>query len=369
MRKNISRLAAGLICAVGLFAGPTQAATRGMDCPLAFQPYSSNTILYDLLINPSAKAVLDRVTPELEQKMQKLFEQRTTPTFLVLLTPRMIAKNVGIGEEALKKLDDELAIVPLTQESALARCARYDETPPELPAKLKQPALLVFDKITGFRDGPSVDAATAALRAIAKRRGWELVFTDNAAVFNPRDLQKFKAVIWNNVSGDALTLTQRRAMRAYIEDGGGFAAFHGSGGDPYVIWDWYVDTLIGAHFMGHPGKPQFQTAKVAIDDPQDPIVRGMKDWSMKDEWYSFKNNPRDSGAQVLATLDESTYDTNGLAMGKDHPIAWKKCVAKGKSFYSAIGHMPEAYDDPNAVKLLERGIAWVAGMEKGGCGK
>ena len=76
------------------------------------------------------------------------------------------------------------------------------------------------------------------------------MFSSNGAVFNDTDLKRFKAVVWNNVSGDVLTNTQRAALKAYVEGGGGFAAFHGSGGDPFYDWDWYVDTLIGARFIG-----------------------------------------------------------------------------------------------------------------------
>jgi uncharacterized protein len=50
--------------------------------------------------------------------------------------------------------------------------------------------------------------------------------------FNAADLKRFDAVVWNNVSGDVLTIPQRSDFKAYIENGGGFAGFHGSAGDP-----------------------------------------------------------------------------------------------------------------------------------------
>jgi hypothetical protein len=49
-----------------------------------------------------------------------------------------------------------------------------------------------------------------------------------------------------------------------------------------------------------------------------------------------------------------------LHMG-DHPIAWTKCVGKGRAFYSAIGHRPETYSEPHNVRLLEHAIQWSAG--------
>jgi uncharacterized protein len=61
-------------------------------------------------------------------------------------------------------------------------------------------------------------------------------------------LKRFDGVIWNNVSDDVLTIWKREAFKSYIEKGGGFAAVHNLGGDPYVDWDWYAGTLIGARF-------------------------------------------------------------------------------------------------------------------------
>jgi type 1 glutamine amidotransferase len=338
-------------------------ATAGTDCPLAFQPYSSSTVLMDLLINPSTKAILEKSLPSAMLK-------GTPPSITAVIAPRELAQMGMVSESILPALDAQLAAVRVTQQDTEARCARYDETRPRLPSKLKPPAILVFTKINGFRDDLSVNAATAALKAMGARRGWALVFIDNGAVFNPDDLKHFKAVIWNNVSGDALTLTQQKAFRTYIERGGGFAGIHGSGGDPHYVWDWYADTLIGARFLSHPMAPQFQAAKVMIDAASDAIVQGLSNWTMTEEWYSFKSNPRSRGAHILATLDESTYSpvsgSMDLRMG-DHPIAWTQCIGDGRSFYTAIGHRPESYTDANAMKLLERGVAWAAGLGETQC--
>jgi type 1 glutamine amidotransferase len=89
---------------------------------------------------------------------------------------------------------------------------------------------------------------------------------------------------------------------------------------------------------------------------------------MTDEWYSFTTNPRSIGAKVVLTLDESTYlpvGPNGidLKMG-DHPLAWSNCVGKGRMFYSAIGHRPETYSQPEYAALLEAAIGWAAAESK-----
>ena len=344
-----------------------------VDCPAAFRPYSSEgTPLLDLLINPQAKAVVERDLPGFLSKLPPMLTKADPPTLADILTIQiMSAEFSAVPAEALGKLDKDLAQVPVTREAALARCARYDHTPPVLSDHLDGPAILVFSKSNGFRDDPSVDAAQTALKAMAGREHWNLVFSDNAAIFNGPDLKRFAAVVWNNVSGDVLTMAQRQAFKAYLEEGGGFAGLHGSGGDPYYDWDWYPDVLIGARFKSHPMAPQFQAAKLRVDDSKNPIVRGLEpEWTMTDEWYSFKTNPRQRGADVLLTLDENTYKPGAekidLRMG-DHPIAWTQCIGKGRSFYTAIGHRPESYSEHNTNKLIEQGVAWAAGLGQGSC--
>lgn len=347
--------------------------SQQIDCPAAFRSYSSGgTPLLDLMMNPAAKAVVDRDLPGFLAKLPPILTKPAPPTLADILTIRIMSSEFSpIPNDVLDKLDQDLALVPVTREDAVARCARYDHTPPVLSETLNHPAILVFSKSNGFRDDPSVNAAQAALKAMAGHEHWTIFSTENAAVFNARDLKRFDAVVWNNVSGDVLTLAQRKDFKAYLEGGGGFAGLHGSGGDFFYDWDWYADTLIGARFKAHPMSPQFQAARLKIDDSKNPVVRGLQpEWTMTDEWYSFKTNPREKGADVLVTLDESTYQPMAgnldLRMG-DHPIAWTQCIGKGRSFYTAIGHRPESYSEPNTNRLIEQGVTWAAGHGQSFC--
>ncbi len=250
---------------------------------------------------------------------------------------------------------------------------RYETVPPELPAQLNETAILVFSKTNGFRDDPAVKASNQALSDIAARRAWSAVVTENGAVFNTEQLRRFKAVVWNNTSGDVLTLEQRAAFQAYIENGGGFVGIHGAGGDPKYAWQWYVTTLIGAQFIGHTLSPQFQQASIVIEDATHPATKGLESpWVRTDEWYSFEKDPRANGVHVLATLDEHTYSPvmalpvvmkpRDIRMG-DHPIIWAHCVKNGRAFYSALGHSASTYSEQEHLKMLEGAIAWAAGLE------
>jgi uncharacterized protein len=347
--------------ASGLLACFATAAQSGpvTDCPLRDAPFSVDSPLIDVLLSPQALAILTEA-----RSLPDWMAKTTVPSFAAIVTPRSLAARPG---SSVERLDAALRSVAVTDADRSARCARYDNDLPQVSVAAGSPRLLVFEKINGFWHGPAVQAAREAFQAMAQRRGWSLTVTDKGGAMTPAFLRQFDAVIWNHVSGDVLTLSQRAAFRAYVEEGGGFIGIHGSGGDPEAFWGWYVDTLIGARFKGHPMNPQFQTAQVVIEDAASPIAAGLGGgWQMSDEWYSFKNNPRASGARVLATLDETTYAPGDLAMG-DHPIAWTRCVGRGRSFYSAIGHRPEAYAEPLHLRLLTQATEWAAGQTKGAC--
>ncbi len=188
----------------------------------------------------------------------------------------------------------------------------YETDPPVLP-EFSRPAILVLDKANGFVHEAAIPAANEALRQIAQANGWDIYITDNAATHNVGDLQKFRLVVWNNVSGDVLTDSQRQDLRAWIENGGAWLGLHGSGGDFNYKWRWYVETLIGAQFVGHTMDPQFQDADVITVDPDLPLTAHLpKPWRIpQEEWYAFATNPRDKGYEIMLAADESSYITCG----------------------------------------------------------
>lgn len=371
MIKVLNALAvatAALTLALG--TGSAAHAKPVTDCPLAMTPYSLDTPLFDLLIDKRAKQLV--ADAGILTKLPPMLVREEAPSFATIISLRQVSRFFKLDAATLESLGSELAKLPLSGENIMARCARYaPDSPTPLAVPSGKPAMLVFEHSNGFRDAPSVAAAQAALRAIAERRGWTFVFTSNPGDITPANLRQFKAVFWNNVSGDVLTLGQRSALRSWIEGGGGFTAIHGSGGDPLFVWDWYADTLIGARFTGH--VDEHQTARIIVDDGASPITKGIsRDWSMLEEWYSFEKSPRGPGTNVLLSLDEASYEPTSamrdLRMG-DHPIAWTRCVGRGRSFYSAIGHRPETYSNPDHVRLLEQAISWTMGLVPSDCGK
>jgi type 1 glutamine amidotransferase len=358
------RIAVSLVSTLLFFTGSVKGADR--DCPLRDVPFSVDLPMMDIMRNDQAKAALQRVAPDLLSRMPPSIASTSAPALSGIMSLRTLADMGAMPAAQLAELDSLLRVVPVVSADKSSRCERYDDERPRLAVPRTEIKLLVFEKMTGFRDGPSVDAARAMFMELGRRNGWGVVVTDRGGVMTPKLLKQFDAVIWSNVSGDVLTLTQRRAFEQYIRNGGGFVGVHGSAGDFIYFWEWYADRLLGARFIGHSTDPQFQNAAVRIEaNPAGIGATLVPGWTMNDEWYSFRTSARAAGSQVVATLDETTYEPSGraghnLAMG-DHPIAWMRCLGDGRSFYSAIGHRPETYVDSRHQRLLEDAIRWAAG--------
>ncbi len=254
----------------------------------------------------------------------------------------------------------------------------YETTPPELPADLTAPALLLFTKTNGFRHTEAIPAGVALIQEIAKSRGWSVFHTENGAVFNAAQLAKFQATVWHQVSGDVLNGDQREALKNWIEAGGGFVGVHGAGGDSEYAWRWYVERLIGAQFIGHTMGPQFQTATWRTENPLHPASAKLPEkWQHEEEIYSFDRSVRErAGFLVLVNVDESTYsphmkillsDKDIAMQDGDHPMVWHHCVEHGRALYSALGHQAKAYAEPEMRVLLEGAMAWALRVEGIGC--
>lgn len=250
----------------------------------------------------------------------------------------------------------------------------YETTPPQIPANLPRPAILVFSKTNAFRHEEAIPAAAKMFDEVAKQNGWGIYQTENGATFSPEILGKFDAVVFSNVTGDVFTPEQRAAFKAFVENGGGYVGIHGAGDNSHKDWDWYVKAIIGTSFIGHPMDPQFQKATMRIENKAHPATAQLPDTLDRiDEWYSFDKSPRGiPGLTVLATVDEASYKPGEffgtpLAMGRDHPVAWWRCAGRGRVFYAAGGHTAESYANAEFRKLLTGAVTWAIGKEGTGC--
>ncbi len=229
--------------------------------------------------------------------------------------------------------------------------------------------VLFFHKTTGFRHD-SIPSAISAVQELGLEHDFSVTETQDASVFTDEGLAPYEAIVFFTDGESTLTTEQRHAFERFIQRGGGFAGLHSASNMDKTDWAWWSDLMGGASFQSHPsGADQFQDATVRIEDPTHPSTTDLPaEWVREDEWYNFTANPREK-VHVLATLDESTYNPGPDAMGDDHPIAWCSNFDGGRTWYSALGHQPEHYDEPLLRQHILGGIQWAAGVAEGDCGE
>lgn len=244
----------------------------------------------------------------------------------------------------------------------------YETKPPAIDFPANHRAVLLFSKASGYRHGESIEAGKAVFAELAKKNGWYLYSTEEGGVFNPEQLARFDAVIFNNSTGRVLSNEQQKALQDYVENGGSLLGIHGSGDDSHH-WHWYEQNLPGVKFSHHPLDPQLQEAEIVLNDVPDSVISAglPPSWKHTDEWYVFFENPRSKGFNIIYTIDGEKIQPSGnmlwikdkdFGMGSDHPVAWYRNVGSGRTFYTSIGHNAAAWQQEPFVQMLENAVAW-----------
>lgn len=224
---------------------------------------------------------------------------------------------------------------------------------------------LLVTATRGFQH-ESINAGVLAMQELGKKNYFDVVLLQDPKGFTDQFLKQFQVVIFLNTTGDIFDSAQQKVMERFIQSGKGFVGIH-SASDTEYGWDWYRK-LVGRMFHIH---PVIQTARLNILDNSFPGLQGFagnKWWT--DEWYEF--GPEEiKGLNYILAVDESTYnpkadwgDKKGTGMGKFHPIAWYHNYDGGRSFYTALGHMPSDYSDPDFLNHVYAGIFWAATGKK-----
>lgn len=217
----------------------------------------------------------------------------------------------------------------------------------------KDKTLLVFSKTAGYRHG-SIEAGITALKQLGEVNNFEVIATENAAYFTQDSLKTYDAVVFLNTTGDLLNAEQQADFERYIQAGGGFVGIHAATDTEYQ-WPWY-NKLVGAYFMNH---PKVQTATLRRHDKKHISTQMLEDrWEKEDEWYNFRSiNP---AINVLLSIDEKSYE--GGENGDNHPVSWYHEYDGGRSFYTAMGHTDETFENETFLNHLWGGLEYAMGV-------
>jgi len=198
----------------------------------------------------------------------------------------------------------------------------------------------------------SIPAARQAMASLAASTGeFSLTATEDLSTLSPDSLRAYDVVMFALTSGELpLSAGQKTAVLDFVTGGHGFIGVH-SATDTLYEWPDY-GRLVGAYFREHPWTQQ---GTVVVEDQSHPATAGLGDrFSLTEEFYTFQENPR-GRVQVLLRLDAASVGSSG-----DYPLAWAQAFGAGRSYYNALGHFSETWNDARFQRQLAGAIRWAA---------
>jgi hypothetical protein len=186
--------------------------------------------------------------------------------------------------------------------------------------------VLLFTRSTGFvHDSTTVAAQTIA--AAARAAGFAPEISDDPARFTPAALARYEAVVLIATAGEPLGgAAAIDALAAFVREGGGLVGIENAT-NAHVGSAAYV-ALFGAVFAGHPGGIRRVTCLTEGDHPS--VAALPTPWEVNDEIYVFTRFRADNQVVLRCAAERL-------------PVAWHRTEGRGRIFYTALGHLDEAW--------------------------
>ncbi|MFQ6079085.1 MAG: ThuA domain-containing protein [Thermodesulfobacteriota bacterium] len=183
--------------------------------------------------------------------------------------------------------------------------------------------------------------------ALSERKEFEItkVEEDLDALVAPK-LDPYDIIVFYYTVGE-ISDAQKNGLLNYVASGKGYVGIH-SAADSFRECPEYR-AMVGGYFVTHPHYREYQ---VSVVDPEHPITKDLTEFNVTDEQYILDYDPR---VHVLCSA---------LWKGTAMPVAWTKPWGKGRVFYLALGHDPNACKHEMFRLLLQRGTMWAATPEK-----
>jgi uncharacterized protein len=185
-----------------------------------------------------------------------------------------------------------------------------------------------------------------ALKHILKENGYNAELSENMDMLLMENLKPFNAVILY-MNKQKITQEQEQGLFEGISgftDGKprGFIGLH-TATCSFQESEKY-SKMLGGRFIAHP--PMKDVLQIKIKNPTHPVIKGIKDFEIIDEFYLMEVFPP---FQTLLTCE---YE------GFEMPLAWVKPFGMGRVFYNALGHAKEQINNENYRKILINALEW-----------
>jgi type 1 glutamine amidotransferase len=226
----------------------------------------------------------------------------------------------------------------------------------------------IVTQVAPYLDGPAgvhgvLGQATTGLSELARMSGLEPVAVTDVADLAPEALHAGGVLGLFTIGETPFSADQRQAISDGWRAGRlGVLGVH-SATDACHGWGDY-GAVVGARFAGHPWTQEF--AIDVVDTVHPATAQLGPTWAWRDEVYLFADLRPDARvllrlADPAAQLDMTAPEARTPACG--FPLAWCHTEGAGRTFYSALGHFPGAWETPTHLRYLAGGLAWVLGQD------
>ena len=210
--------------------------------------------------------------------------------------------------------------------------------------------VLMLTATAGFRHD-AIDTARAVLASLGPASGFTVTATEEFSRFTSAGLADIDVIMFALTSGELpMSAAQRAALIDAVTAGKGFIGIHSATDTLYEFPDY--GRLVGAYFREHPWT---QPGRVIVEDPSHPAAGTRDAFTLEEEFYVFRDNPR-GRVQVLMRLDAASVGASG-----DFPLVWVQTFGSGRAYYNALGHFPATWRDSRFQNQLMAAIRWTAG--------
>ena len=261
--------------------------------------------------------------------------------------------------------------------AALADVDPYDQSGVPLEKQPTDPALNKIVLVAGHKShGPREHEFFAGcallMKLLQETPGVFPVMARDGWPKNPEETFKdAKAVVFYMDGGDhhpaINTKEHEDAIQKLIDAKVGFVNLHYAVEYPKAAADPVLNWLGGYYETGYSTNPTWTADFKTL--PEHPITRGVKPFTIKDEWYfNIRFNPEMKG--VTPILKATPPDSSrGTPAAKEHPgreevLAWAFDRPEGgRSFGFTGGHYHDNWGDENFRRLVVNAILWSANLD------
>lgn len=142
----------------------------------------------------------------------------------------------------------------------------------------------------------------------------------------------------------------RKAIMDFVDSGKGLVLGHAAIWYNWEDWPEYNLHLVSGGSRGHDKYGGFE---VKVDNKKHPVMKGVLErFTLKDELYYYKVDPKGPGVKVLATASSEGSEGFPSVFVVHHP--------KSRIVGIALGHDGESHDLDVYHQLLRNAVKWAA---------